>query len=169
LAADTSAGVPSYLGLTVMVSLSDPLFTSTYLLDGVVAGDIRTSLQLRLPGLGDNRSPPTVAIIFYAGSPGAFVDLAADLAWLTARPLADFTLDQHLALPVGSTTASPLRAASVVNQAIGVLIGRGYTPQRASRELDNQAHQTGTDRHAAAHHVLATLTAADEEPRPDIQ
>jgi hypothetical protein len=40
-----------------VMSRTDPLFTSTHLLDGVVAGDVRTSLQLRLPGRGDNRSP----------------------------------------------------------------------------------------------------------------
>lgn len=158
LAADTTAGVPSYLGLSVMVSRSDPLFTSTYLIDGVVAGDVRTSLQLRLPGLGDGRSPPTVAIIVYAGSPGAFVDLAADLAWLTARPLADFILDQHLVIPAGSVTGGQLRAASAINQAIGVLVGRGYTPQQADWELDTQAGHARTDRLSAAHHILACLT-----------
>jgi hypothetical protein len=158
LAADTAAGVPSYLGLSVMVSRSDPLFTSTYLNDGVVAGDVRTSLQLRLPGIGDRRSPPTVAIIFYAGTPGAFVDLSADLAWLTARPLADFILDQHLTIPAGSLTGGQLRATSAINQAIGVLIGRGYTPQQADSELDTQAGHARADRLTAAHLVLARLT-----------
>lgn len=165
LAADTTAGVPSYLGASVMVSRSDPLFTSTYLIDGVVAGDVRTSLQLRLPGLGDGRSPPTVAIILYAGSPGAFVDLAADLAWLTARPLTDFILDQHLIIPAGSVTGGQLRAASAINQAIGVLVSHGYTPQQADWELDTQAGHARTDRLSAAHHILARLTAgvADQD------
>jgi hypothetical protein len=163
LAIDTAAGVPSYLGLSLMVSRSDPLFTSTYLLDGVLAGDVRTSLQLRLPGLGEHRSPPTVAIILYAGSPGAFVDLAADLAWLTARPLTDFMLDQHLAIPAGSVTEGQLHAASTINQAIGVLIGRGYTPQQADWELDTQAGHAATDRLMAAQHILARLTAARDD------
>jgi len=34
-----------------------------------------------------------VALILYARSPGAFVDLAADVARLTGRPLTDFPLD----------------------------------------------------------------------------
>ena len=50
-------------------------------------GDVRTSGSgLALRGLGDARLLPVVVLVLYAGSPGAFVDLAADLAWLTARP-----------------------------------------------------------------------------------
>ncbi|MEZ0053113.1 hypothetical protein ABIA30_004140 [Mycobacterium sp. MAA66] len=159
LAADTIAGVPSFLGLSVMVSRSDPLFASTYLVDGAGAGDVRTSLRLRLPGLGEHRSLSTVAIILYAGAPGTFVDLAADLAWLTARPLADFILDRHLTIPAGSITGGQLRAASTINQAIGILIGRGHTPQQANWELDIQARHARTDRLGAARHILALLTA----------
>jgi hypothetical protein len=158
LAADTAAGVVSYLGLSVTASRSDPPFTSTYLLDGVVNDDIGTSLQLRLPGPRDGRSPSTVVIILYAGSPGAFVDLAADLAWLTARPLSDFALDQHLRIPAGSVTGGQLGADSAINQAIGVLVGRGYTPQQAGWALDTQAGHAGTDRLIAAQRILARLT-----------
>jgi len=163
MAADTQAAVRSYLGLNVSVSRSDPLFTFTYLNDGVVAGDIATSVRLTLPSIGDSWAPPAVALIFYAGSPGAFVDLAADLAWLTARPLSDFVLDQHLTIPAGSGSGAQLSAASVINQAIGVLIGFGYTPQQADRRLDTQAAHAGTDRYAAAQHILATRTGGDVE------
>jgi hypothetical protein len=99
----------------------------------------------------------------YAGSPGAFVDLAADLAWLTARPLSDFVLDQHLTIPTPSNTGTQLHAASIINQAMGVLMGRGHTPEQAHRQLDSQAADAGTDRHAAAQLILAALTATDIE------
>ena len=158
LAADATAAVPTYLGLSVIVSRSDPPFTFTTVEHGV-AGDVRTSLRLTLPGVGDGRAPPQVALILYAGTPGTFVDLAADLAWLTGRPPSDFALDQHLSVSRGSDTATHLRAASVVNQAIGVLIGRGHTPGQARRELDAQAANARTDRHAAAQLLLDTLTA----------
>lgn len=163
MAADTQAAVQSYLGLNVSVSRSDPLFTFTYFNDGVVAGDITTSLRLTLPSIGDSWAPPAVALILYAGSPGAFVDLAADLAWLTARPLSDFVLDQHLTIPAGSDSGAQLSAASVINQAIGVLIGFGYTPQQADRRLDTQAAHTGTDRYAAAQLILAMRIGGDVE------
>jgi len=134
LALDAHTAVRSYLGLSMSVSRSDPLFTVTYLTDAAVAGDIATSLRLTLPGAGGSRVPAAVSLTLYAGTPGAFVDLAADLAWLTARPLTDFVLDQHLAIPAGSHIGTHLAADSVINQAIGVLIGRGYTP---SKPLDD--------------------------------
>ena len=102
LTLDAAAAIPSYLGLSVVVSHSDPPFTVTTLADGAVAGDICTSLHLRLPGIGGRpRTSLAVAIILYARTPGTFVDLAADLAWLTARPLSDFILDQHLTVAAG--------------------------------------------------------------------
>jgi hypothetical protein len=94
----------------------------------------------------------------YAGSPGTFVDLAADLAWLTARPLSDFVLDQHVPGPAGIGTGTKLFEASVINQAIGALIAQGYTPQQADGQLDAQAADAGINRHAARLRILARLT-----------
>jgi hypothetical protein len=161
LALDAAAAITTYLGLSVLLARSDPAFAFTMLADGVAADDIRTSLQMVLPGAGDGGDRLAVAVSLYAGSPGAFVDLAADLAWLTARPLSDFVLDQHLTVPAPSETGTQLNAVSVVNQAIGVLIGRGYTPEQAHSQLDTQAAHAGTGRLAAAQLVLAKLAAAD--------
>ena len=160
LGVDAQAAVPTYLGLSVTVDGSDPPFTFTTVEDGA-ADDVRTSLRLTLPGVGDGRASPSVALTLYAGTPGTFVDLTADLAWLTGRPPSDFALDQHLSVPAGSDAGTYLRAASVINQAIGVLIGRGYTPGQAHRELDTQADSAGTDRHTTAQFILDTLTAED--------
>jgi hypothetical protein len=160
LALNAAAGVTTYLGLSVLVGRSDPPFAFTALADGVAADDIGTSLRVELQGLVDQL---TVAVNLYAASPGAFVDLAADLAWLTARPLSDFVLDQHLNIPSPSNTGTQLHAASIINQAMGVLIGRGHTPEQAHRQLDSQAADAGTDRRAAAQLILATLTATDIE------
>ena len=168
LAFDAAAAVPSYLGLSVVVSHSDPPLTVTTLADTAVAGDIRTSLHVLLSGIGDGHDPPLVALILYAGTPGTFVDLAADLTWLTGRPLTDVTLDEHLTVPAGPYTAAQLLAASDVNQAIGVLIGRGCTPEQARRQLDIQAANNRTDRHSAARLILETITAADDDQHFDI-
>jgi hypothetical protein len=165
------AAVPTYLGLSVTVDGSDRPFTFTTLEDGTAA-DVRTSLWLTLSGVGDGQASPSVALILYARTPGTFVDLTADLAWLTGRPASDFALDQHLSLPAGSDAGTHLRMASVINQAVGVLIGRGYTPERARRELDTQADGAGTDRRTAARLVLDMITAdnpadaerTDQEP-----
>ncbi|MGP0080891.1 hypothetical protein [Mycobacterium sp.] len=160
LGVDAQAAVSTYLGLSLTVDGSDPPFTLTNLEDGA-ADDVRTSLRLTLPGVGGDRASPSVALTLYAGTPGTFVDLTADLAWLTGRPPSDFVLDQHLSVPDGSDTGIYLRAASVINQAIGVLIGRGHTPGQAHRELDIRADSAGTDRHTTAQFILDTLTAED--------
>jgi len=162
MAADTAAAIPSFLGLSVVVSQHDPAFTFTVLDDGITADDIHTSIRLAPQVAGDIRDVPSVAFILYAGSPGTFVDLAADLGWLTGRPPTDFALDAHIAVSSDPYAAAPL-AASVVNQAVGVLIGRGHTPEQAHRELDSQAAVAGTDRPAAAHLILATLPPAAAE------
>jgi len=160
LGVDAHAAVPSFLGLSVTVDGSDPSFAFTSFEEGAADG-VRTSLRLTLPGAGEDSASPPVALILYAGTPGTFVDLAADLAWLTGRPPSDFALDQHLSAPAGSDAGTSLRAASAINQAIGVLIGRGYTPRQAQSKLDTQADGAGTDRDAAAQVILDTLTAAD--------
>lgn len=153
--------VPSYLGLSVAVPQADFPLTLTSLSDGSVA-DVRTTLCWSLPGPGDSRNSLAVAIILYAGSPGAFVDLAADLSWLAAGRLGDFVLDQHLTISPGPLIEGQLHAASAINQAIGLLIGRGYTPQQADWQLDTQAANNRTDRHSAARLILATITTSDD-------
>jgi len=161
LGADARAAVPTYLGLSVIVDGSDPPLTFSTLEDGA-ADNVRTSLRLTLPaGVGEGRAAPLVAFIFYAARPGTFVDLAADLAWLTGRPPSEFALDQHLSVPAGSDGGTSLRAASVINQAIGVLIGRGYTPRQAQSTLDIRADHARTDRDRAAQVILDTSTAQD--------
>jgi hypothetical protein len=159
LAAVVAAAVPSYLGLRVVVTRHDPVFTLTLLHDDrVTLGDVGTSITLALPCAGD-RDVPAVTFILYASSPGAFVDLAADLASLTGDPPQNFPLDAHLEVPAEPDVGAELSAASVINQAIGVLIGRGSTPQQAHAELTTQAAVTRTDRLTVAHLILARLAA----------
>ncbi|MDD4868768.1 MAG: hypothetical protein PHQ28_17175 [Mycobacterium sp.] len=152
LGVDAQAAVPSYLGLSVTVDGNDPPFTLTTLEDSA-ADDVGASVRLTLPGVAE--------VIFYAGAPGAFVDLAADLAWLTGRPPGDFVLDQHLSVPAGPNPRTSLQAASVIHQAIGALIGHGCTLEQAHAELDTQADAAGTDRYTAAQRILEALTAVD--------
>ncbi len=157
LAADVTGAVPSYAALSVVVTRDDSSFTLTLLDDGVTVADVGTSIMLARPDCGDGHDASAVAIILYSRSPGAFVDLAADVSWLTRRPLTDFLLDAHLAAAAEPGTATPLEAASVINQAIGVLIGRGCTPQQALLELDRQTAQNETDRLSVGRVILARL------------
>lgn len=169
LASNARAAVTSYLGLSVLVTAWKPEFRFTVLDDGVDASDILTSLELPLPALAAGSDWPSIAVILYAAMPGAFVDLAADAGFLTGRALSEVELDQHLSVATEVDTTGALRAASTINEAIGVLIARGRTPEQATRELDAHAITVGADRNAAAAVVLAGLTVIGsnlEAPTP---
>ena len=77
--------------------------------------------------------------------------------------MSEVTLDGHLTVPAATDIGAQLHAASDINQAIGVLIGRGYTPRQAHRHLDIQAATNRTDRHATAQLILGTLIDADRD------
>lgn len=156
LTAGATIAIPTFLGLSVTVVGSDPAFAFTAFVDGAGAGDVGTSLGLALPGVGARGLSPVV-VVFYAGSPGTFVDLAADLAFLTARPLSDFALDQHLPGPAEQACATNLFEVSIINQAIGVLIDQGYTPEQAERHLEVESIAAGISRYAVGLRILAGL------------
>lgn len=157
LTANATAAIPTFLGLSVTVDGSDSPFAFTTFVEGAETGDVRTSLRLALPGVGDAGLLAPVAIVLYAGSRGTFVDLAADLAWLTARPLSDFVLDQHLLGPAEKGAVTSLSETSVINQAIGALIGQGHTPEQAERHLTAEGADAGISRHAVGLRILAGL------------
>jgi len=167
LAAGARAAVASYLGLMVIIARTDPPSACTAFKDDVEAGDIRTSLMLVPASAGHDGCVPRVSLVLFAGVPGAFVDLAADLCWMTGRRL-DVSLDQHLSVHVDAGSAATLQAASAINQSGGVLIGRGHTLDQAELELDARAADSGTDRHQAASHILTTIPVADSDPDLDI-
>jgi hypothetical protein len=168
LALDAAAAVQSYRGLRVVVPQGDSPLTVMVMADGAAADDIRTSLHFRLPGRDDLGESSAVMIILYAGHPGAFVDLAADLAWLTKRSPSGFVLDQHVTSATETVPEGQLHTASAINQAIGVLIGRGYTPQQADWQLEVHAADNDTDRHTAARQLLAKIPTGGDDGHFDV-
>jgi hypothetical protein len=165
LVADVQVAVPAYLGLTI-IARNPPLpLAFTVIENHVHQTEVASSLLIPLTdGHGDDASSPLV-LILYAGAPGAFVDLAADLAWLTGRHLTEFALDQHLTLPADRATVGGVRAASAVNQAVGVLLGQGYTPEQAALEIDARAAAEGHSRSDAADVILGAPRSGRE---PDL-
>lgn len=164
LAAAAQRAVDSYLGLCVAITAKSEQLDLTVLDEGVDAASVRTSLLVPLPPatIDGITTTASVALILYAATPGAFVDLAADLAWLTGREPAEFRLDEHRSPP--HSAANPaLAALSHINQALGVLIGRGSTPEQAQRDLHARAANAGTDILQAAKSILAAL----KPPKPE--
>jgi hypothetical protein len=151
LVAAATRSVPSFVGLSVLVGDPDARVEITTIEDRAHAARIRTSLRFPLGG-----GPEATAgvLLVYAAQPGALIDLAADLAWLTGRPLGDARLDEDLDGPAAQSWLSRL---SAVNQAVGVLIAGGLTQQGALAELDARASATGVERHLVAAAILARL------------
>lgn len=172
LMSEAALTVPSFLGLSVLVTQAPeaPMEITTFEHDPKHQA-IGTSLRLRVPH--DSRTgvqgPASIELILYAAHPGAFVDLAADLTWLTGRPWRDLRVDEDLVGPRRSTDAGSLTSWSVLNQARGVLISTGLTAHEADLELDARASVTGVDRHHVAAELIAGLPtsgAPSLPPRP---
>ena len=160
LVADIGFAVPSYVGLTFILNNDEQPFSFTLLESEITATDVVSSVLVPLSlivGAG-----PEIVLFCYAGQPGAFVDLAADLAWLSGLGLADFVLDEHLSLAFEPRIGESLIAASVINQAVGGLIDQGHTPEQARRELEEGSNRAGIHLDAAARpYPEATISSAD--------
>jgi hypothetical protein len=164
LAADAKVAVGTFVGLTIRMITGDQPSNLTVFEDGAVSGDVKASMLIPMHGIVDGaQAETTIDLILYAGAPGAFTDLAADLAWLSGLDLVDFTLNQHLIIPERDEVDG-LFARSLIDQAIGMLIARGSTPEQAERELAARAVRDGLDRHIAARQIL---TSADGSA-PDV-
>ena len=155
--------VPSLVGLSVLVGIPDAVVEITTIEDSTHAARIRTSLRFPLLD-GDDVEATTGVLLVYAAQPGALIDLAADLTWLTGRPLGHARLDEDLDGPAPQSSESSLSRLSSVNQALGVLIAGGLTPQEASAELDARASATGVEKHIAAEAILASLNGDVVDP-----
>jgi hypothetical protein len=155
LVSAATRSVPSFVGLSVLVGDPAARVEITTIEDWEHAAQIRTSL--RFPLDGPRPEVNAGVLLVYAGQPGALVDLAVDLTWLTGRPLGDARLDEDLDGPAAPSSESSVSRLSAVNQAVGVLIGGGLTQQEAFAELDARASATGVERHLVAAAILASL------------
>lgn len=149
--------VPSYRGLSLTVTTARSSTQVEVMDDGIAPGGIGSSL--RIPATTILNRGPTgpsrdddISLILYAGVPGALVDLAADLGWLTGVAESDLALDQHLAGP--QPHAATIDGDSAINQAIGVLLGRGETHRQAEIIIAVRAAAEGISPQATAAAIL---------------
>jgi hypothetical protein len=143
VAGDVIAAVPSFLGLTMTLLLDDRPVTVTAIAADLAAA-AGASLQLPLGPLAG--AAPGSSVVFYAGRPGAFVDLAADTRYAYGLG-SDVVLDGHLTPHARAVQTHPGVYGSdeirLINQAIGVLIGYGHLPGEAHDELLRRAAHHG--------------------------
>lgn len=162
VADDARVAVASFMGLTVTLTGREPVdrvvLRFTLFEDHADARDVGTSLRLPPPADNPAHPQPGVVVVLYAGTPGAFVDMAADHSYVTGRGSAAADLDQHRGLAMELDITGVLGADRLINEAIGVLLARGRTHSQAVAEIDTLADTAHTNRATAATTILATLT-----------
>lgn len=134
--------VSSYLGLRLSLVIDGWPVTLTAFPPFDGARPV-TSLRLALSALGPGFEPGS-QIVFYAGTPGTFVDLAADFAYLHG-PRPPVAINVDLPPPTGVSGFSGLAEFATINQALGVLLERGHDPDRARSTLRLRASAAGLD------------------------
>jgi hypothetical protein len=170
LTEDAVVAVRSFLGLSVTLTIEGQDVTLTSMSGLVELSDVRSSLRVPLQAVSPDLSGH---VVFYAGRTGAFLQLAADLrARLAGEQAAVELVEGPLDTPTGSsgqrplTHGSPVTVASVVsgitgaaemssvNRAVGLLVGRGYTPEDARAHLVEQATGAALPLHVTAQRML---------------
>ena len=142
LARELELAVHEYVGIevTVFTQLAMPITLSDFAAD-TDPHSIATSLRLPLAALTSGGSDGHVT--FFGTRRGAFVDLAADLGFVlglagvggTDPSPVPISLDQDLPPTNPKASLEGAEEASTINRAIGLLIGRGRTPDEAEAEL----------------------------------
>ena len=150
--------VPSFLGLRITADVEGHPFVLTAV--DPATPDIGASLALSFGPSGPRTDK--VVVVFYAATPGTFVDLAADAAVVLGRDPGAVVLDAHLDEPPGARLLSGTTGwadIGVLNQAIGLLLGHGHTPTQARAALAQDALASGTSTVDAARALLNTHQA----------
>jgi hypothetical protein len=161
LVGDLRAAIPSYRGLQLTIVQTGQPVTFTDL-PPATDGDLLTSLRIPLALLGLAEDGGS-RVVFYAGAPGAFVDLAADISYAlrtemaaaaagTAAPVLVLDVDSPPAGRIPGLTG--IAELSAVNRAVGLLIGGGDRPGDAYDRLRREATEAGVEVHVYAGRML---------------
>lgn len=142
LAENLDTAVSAYLGLRLtLVADGCPVTLTAF--PSLNGHRPVTSLRLALSSLGPGFDPAS-RIVFYAGIPGTFVDLAADLTYRLGTSPA-VALDVELPPPTVVSGFIGLTEFATVNRAVGVLLARGQNVSQARSALQHGASAAGMD------------------------
>jgi hypothetical protein len=173
------AAVPSYRGLSLTLVNHDHPVRVTVFIPPEDGEMITTSLRIPVSALVP-RADAKSRIVFYAASRGAFVDLAADLAYLLRTQLSSpgepagpgghvdgqpsphgadghrpILLDSDLPPTTLLSGMTGLDELSTINRAIGILVAEeGHHPAQAHVVLRRRAASAGVDAHVYAARLL---------------
>ncbi|PZS34949.1 MAG: hypothetical protein DLM58_04840 [Pseudonocardiales bacterium] len=95
---------------------------------------------MRIPiGVASSGNSASTLTLYAATTPGALVDLGADLGYALELPPAALVFDEHP--PAGGSGMTGRDTQSALNQAIGVLIERGRTPAKRRNDCPARRRQ----------------------------
>lgn len=144
LVAALRTAVPSYRGVCLTVVDNGRAVRLTDF-DPLPDGEgVITSLRLPFAALGAGFSRDS-QVVFYAATPGAFVDLGADLGHALDAPTAQIVLDADLPPITLEAGLTGLDDVSAINRAVGILMNQGHHPHQAHAELHRQATAAGVE------------------------
>ncbi|MCW2529036.1 MAG: hypothetical protein JWM76_3896 [Pseudonocardiales bacterium] len=155
-----AVAVDSYLGLSVTVVTENQPVTISRLNEAASSADAGTSITIPLQTLGVPERGSVM--VFYAATPGAFVDFAADVQLALGLEPGVIILDIDLTLPNLAGEATGLADFSNFHQAVGVLLEQGNTAAEAVAELHRLAGVGRSSSAVAAGRMLAGL----QHPHP---
>ena len=172
LVRELDKAVASYLGLRLTIISNGFPVVLTAFADGHDRA-VLTSLRVPLT-LMDTGFAAESRVVFYAGTPGAFVDLAADLKFALDRRasiperaenpvLAAIRIDADPPPRMCAFDLSGVSELSTIDHAVGVLIDQGHHPDRAHAILRRDAARAGLEPHAWAAQLLQRTHARRPE------
>jgi hypothetical protein len=174
LTAALRATASTYCGLRLTIVDSQWPVTLTAFTDGHEA-PVGTSLRLPLSPVSPSADPHS-RVVFFAVTPGAFTDLAADLSYALggipvdqASPAVNgveqkgthadgrrraIELDVDLPLVSRVSGLTGLTELTVLNRAIGMLVARGHDIEQAHQLLRRDAAAAGVEPQVYAARIL---------------
>lgn len=163
LCRSADVAVRGFLGLALTVDHPAGRVTLTALRPAAESTAVATSLHMVLSQCAGGEPESTVTL--FAGLPGAFDLLASDLKRLSPQHGRVSSRDAHLRLPPEAERHS-VAQLSIVNQAVGILIARGWTLDDAREELRRRAFHDGVPVPASAQRIIDTASGAARAPGP---
>jgi hypothetical protein len=162
LCRSTDVAVRGFLGLALTVDHPAGQVTLTALRPAAETTAVTTSLHMVLSQCAGGEPESTVTL--FARLPGAFDLLAGDLKRLSPQHGRVSSRDAHLRLPPEAERHS-VAQLSIVNQAVGILIARGWTLDDAREELRRRAFHDGVAVPASAQRIIDTASGAGSVTR----
>lgn len=188
LVGELQTAVPSYRGLHLTIVDNGHPVILTAFLPSQDGGSIKTSMRVGFAALGPGFDHESRAV-FYAETPGAFVDMAADFEYALDTPTTTHShptrsadssdsdarhgvdrcdghrpivLDADLPPPTTASGLVGLDELSTVERAVGIMIDHGHHPDQAHATLRRDAAAAGVEPHIYA----ARLLRPAPPPRP---